>query len=913
MGKKGVSSSQRRLSQSRGAYGHEPLPPASTLPAHASSVLDACTTMRDLGLPFSAALSSELRAFVASSDSGFIDAPQRDEAHLHHFLLWLLEARSQRGAPDDALVAHITPYQYEALLAEFCKRGKIQEKTLQALADAAYPENAADAAEALLSLKSSPLVIDNAWIPLKLLGRGSYKAVYLCCDKSDFQNVKVVYVFSPQNPRDANIDTARKQFHREAIVQRHFRETDIKGLPYAESINEQPLYYVSEYREGAEPLHKVLNRIRNSYATDSSAEKSAGDRESYQLFVQVIRSLAAAAESGVLHRDVKPANILVSPTEHGNLAWPIDWGIIEVDPGSAAHERLEMATLTELPPELMGGGGTWRYTHPKELGSFGEPQDASPVEFLSFAMAVTLHEWLTLKTPYQDNADTRPKLVKAYAEAGAERAGLPNLPNDLQQGADGRRCAALYCVLQDFAAGAHGGDRDTALEHLLHACERIDTVAAQSTADRYKDYRNSVQKGRVFKSFIAALVVSVAAILDKPSFQQDGIATHEAGDAPLKEPAWKAWHPVKGDLSSLVQSDTEQVDQRLPGTYPVSAEVSGFFRNARAEGLMRVVDTKPPEISVAAESISIHLDDEVLMPEASAQDAGAGSVPVRVGNAASLKSDIPTSGKPLAMDLVADDGRGNTGHREIAVHVSPFQPRTYVGVASPEGSVTAVRRWTSERRPPDAVRFSTIDGNALQFVGAGGDGYLNWAANTDPSSRFVTTTTGAAITRMPLLPEQVEAFRGHLRIPGHIRSTQGEKPKAQPGDERRHAIFLSCLASSSTPFDADQHWSSRDVVVYIPGVGAVALFCPDPDAGDFPSPDAGRWQLCQSDDEVRKLLSDRGISLGEMPGDVRKGGGRINDRGEGYEQIGLQQVLPPQEGAKAIQEIMRDLEHILTP
>ena len=66
------------------------------------------------------------------------------------------------------------------------------------------------------------------------------------------------------------------------------------------------------------------------------------------LGVRIADALAAAHDQGVLHRDVKPANVLIDQYGHAGLA---DFGLAVMTDGMELEERLEALTPAYAPPE----------------------------------------------------------------------------------------------------------------------------------------------------------------------------------------------------------------------------------------------------------------------------------------------------------------------------------------------------------------------------------------------------------------------------------------------------------------------------------------------------------------------------------------------------------------------------------
>ena len=111
-------------------------------------------------------------------------------------------------------------------------------------------------------------------------------------------------------------------------------------------------------------------------------------KETARIGQAIAEALAYAHEQGVLHRDIKPGNILIDDNQH---PWLNDFGLAR---------PLEQSDLTATGQVV----GTLRYLPPERFA--GESGVAGDI----YALGLTLYEMITTEHPYSSSDQAR--LVK---------------------------------------------------------------------------------------------------------------------------------------------------------------------------------------------------------------------------------------------------------------------------------------------------------------------------------------------------------------------------------------------------------------------------------------------------------------------------------------------------------------------
>ena len=220
------------------------------------------------------------------------------------------------------------------------------------------------------------------------IGRGGMGAVYLA-ERADGQYEHRVALKVIKRGMDTEQVLARFRAERQILAS--LDHPNIARLLDGGSTDQGVPFFAMEYIEG-EPIDAWATR----------RELSVEDR--LRLFLQVSGAVAYAHQNLVVHRDIKPLNILVTAEGVPKL---LDFGIAKV-----LHEDADEATSTVTGMRLL----TPEYASPEQI----EGRHATTVSDV-YALGVVLYELLTGQSPYRTRSRAPLDLLEAVRTTDPER------------------------------------------------------------------------------------------------------------------------------------------------------------------------------------------------------------------------------------------------------------------------------------------------------------------------------------------------------------------------------------------------------------------------------------------------------------------------------------------------------------
>jgi len=177
------------------------------------------------------------------------------------------------------------------------------------------------------------------------VGEGATAVVYRAWDRE----LKRTIALKVLRGRAAMSDVLRERFHREAQA--------TAGLDHAHVIR------VHDAGEHRGELYLVLEFVSGRSLAHLLSERRFSERESASLLEKVARGIAAAHANGVVHRDLKPGNILVTEPGEPKVG---DFGlahVVDSDTTRLTQTGSSLGTPLYMAPEQVEG--RWREISPR--------------------------------------------------------------------------------------------------------------------------------------------------------------------------------------------------------------------------------------------------------------------------------------------------------------------------------------------------------------------------------------------------------------------------------------------------------------------------------------------------------------------------------------------------------------------
>jgi tRNA A-37 threonylcarbamoyl transferase component Bud32 len=605
-----------------------------------------------------------------------------------------------------------------------------------------------------------------------VLGTGGSASVYAAWDR-DLKRLVALKALRA----DRMSDSALKRFRREVAV--------------ARDADSPRLVRVYDVGEAGETVFLTMELVEGQSLRDRLGEGPLGLPEALRIAGEILRALADLHRLGIVHRDVKPGNILLGRDGMVKLA---DFGLARHWDGGDTR-----ATETE------GLVGTMEYLAPEQ--ALGRPVDARTD---LYAFGIVLYELLSGTVPFASDSVLGGVVARLRDEAPDVRTARSGIPPWL--------AAVVARTLERNPSNRYA----TAAE-----------VLADLGAERAPG--NPWGRGRLRRAFVIAAAVGAAGFCAAWLSMKGLPGAHRAAPRLVTDGTWGvkalddsgnglwARNDVRGaDTAAIVRTDGGKglriaTVLARQNAYPAHAEAKELVfldpasgRVAESHRLVNGADLFPGFSDrfgvdrVAAVDIEGDGYDEVVVvyihspyfpSYAVLFDPQSGSSRVLLASSGHLRLrggfDLDGDGR---RELVFDGPNNRMGWLSgvAAIRVPPV---SNPGKSHPGGPLPG------PASSPDTVRSGTHSGNLLWYaLGPTAFHHSGDLASFDPASRLLTLQTGSSSRVLT-----AEGFDpgGRSRVPAVER---------QASRNRAYALLQDAVQREETGFAADALLLTREAI-----------------------------------------------------------------------------------------------------
>ena len=243
---------------------------------------------------------------------------------------------------------------------------------------------------------------------LSLLGKGGMGAVYLAED-SKLDRKIAVKLLSKEFGRDTD---KLNRFIREAKA--------------ASALNHPNILTVYEIGEVGGINYIATEFIDGKVLSQHNSKEKITLESVLDISIQIVSALQTAHEAGIVHRDIKPDNLMI---RRDGIVKVLDFGLAKLSEKQSANESdseaAKIAKATTNPGMIMG---TPNYMSPEQARGKGITHQTD-----IFSFGIVLYEMLSGKLPFQGESAMDTIGAILHKEPLPLNQLLPELPDEIEQ------------------------------------------------------------------------------------------------------------------------------------------------------------------------------------------------------------------------------------------------------------------------------------------------------------------------------------------------------------------------------------------------------------------------------------------------------------------------------------------------
>jgi eukaryotic-like serine/threonine-protein kinase len=366
-------------------------------------------------------------------------------------------------------------------------------------------------------------VISDRFRVIAPIARGGMGVVYRA-EQAPLGRLVALKVLSLGHDEDKDPEFRRRFFLEAATVANLTHPNTVTVFDYGQAEGRRPgdpnIYYIAMELVHGRTLKKAI-----------ASEGPFDAERAVHVAKQICRSLREAHRQGVIHRDMKPGNVMLVDRDGEDFVKVLDFGLVKELKEDGADPD---ADLTQAGVFM----GSPKYMSPEQIQ--GEPVDArSDI----YAIGVVLYEMLTGRVPFQRDNPMQILMdhVRAPVPPLAVPAGKPPVPADLAsvvyrclEKSRDDRFADMDALLIGLKAASREGNpshtREISLDGLPSGSASLPPSSGQ---------RSTVSVGRLDNTASGRIPAVLPSSSVSAAF--GAAPTVELATEPASKPSWQKW------------------------------------------------------------------------------------------------------------------------------------------------------------------------------------------------------------------------------------------------------------------------------------------------------------------------------------------------------------------------------------
>ena len=225
-----------------------------------------------------------------------------------------------------------------------------------------------------------------------------------------------------------NRPVALKVLKSELVSDPDRRQRFVREARAAAAITHPAIAQIYDVDEQDGTIFIAMEFVEGRTLRELIADKELDLQSSIEIAIQITEGLAKAHDKGIVHRDIKSDNIMVTPDGHGKL---LDFGLAKLlDPSVGEGQRITDQAMVETVVQTQLGVvmGTIAYMSPEQARGRHVDQTSDV-----FSMGVVTYEMVTGELPFKGGSPVDTMHAIAFEEVQPITVVRKHLPPDLHR------------------------------------------------------------------------------------------------------------------------------------------------------------------------------------------------------------------------------------------------------------------------------------------------------------------------------------------------------------------------------------------------------------------------------------------------------------------------------------------------